>query len=516
MTEKTELDILEELGKKIGELIAKVEEYNIPRANFSAILENEGLLSIYHKGYGKIAKPLAYIKNLRIQFAKWYESSPQLAIDEVKKRLHILVNLMNVFSSKEVIRLRRITLILNKTEIDEIHKCMADVNGWTNYALTNKKQENRIDFFFNRLVAYLKGGTLDGVQFLGLFSHFRDSELAKELLTNDAVKRLRMYKKQMEFFRMTSEVITKALQNPGWEGFLGPNGFYYNLRKGKKYVKMVREEFENEEFASYLERLHEKIHEAPEAWGGSLIMLSKKLNDHDYQNKFVIYPAMQALLALFQRAIDRISKSEVGFKEIDAVLGKLENEIERRKRRLLKEDIKNLKREFDKVDNPVADEMAVIMPALMDYAIKLGFIPEQRLTNIFMSLGSSRLWLRKYGTDAQRFLTNSNVTIGAILFEASNLDKLMEGVVNQINAPLFNQAFISYIELLEARINSVTMPQLAKIIEFIKNNENQLTVPLSTREQLLPEVQELLLKMQDKLVNEFKETGIDLTKPAFG
>lgn len=515
MINLSDFEKLQELVEKLKQIDDKINQYNIPRTNFSSILEDEKLLAVYHREFGMVYKPFAYVRKLRNQFSQDHQNNPQLAIENIKKQVHVLINLTNLFSPSERIRLRKIILMLSQTEIDEIHKCMADVERWSTYALRNREQPFRIDSFFRRLVVYVRGGVLDGIRFLGIFSYFRDAQLTRELLKNEAIKRLRMYKKQMVFFREAEATISRALKEPGWEGFLGKNGFYYNLRKGKRYIKMVREEFENEEFAAFLERLHEKIHEAPEAWGGSMLMLSKKLNDPEYQNQHVINPAIEALVAIFRKAIDRISISKIEFKEIDNILGKLEKDIGIRIKKL-RNYIAQIRDEFDNVDNPVADEMVVVMPILIELMNKVGVIPIRRLGNIRKTLNVYYRWLGAYKSSAQRLFTKPTTPPGVAFFAAVHSDDLAITNTHLINAPLITQSFVSYIDQLENRINEVLIPKLQGIVEFIRKYDNQLTRPISNTNELLPEVQEKLIKLQDELADEFKKAGIDLTKPRFG
>ena len=522
MGETQDIQKLSEVAERLKQLNDKINQYDIPRTNFSAILEDEKILAVYHKEFSKVAKPLAYVRSLRKRFMQEYESNPQVAIENIKKRLNVLVNLIQLFSPNEILRLRRLSMILNRTEIDEIHKCMADANRWTNYALRNKEQPHRIDFFFNRLVVYLRGGFLDGVQFLGLHSYFRDRELADGLLKNEAIIRLRSYKKQMEFFRTAEAIVLEALKPGGrQELFWGAekkdykDGFYYNLRKGKKYISIVKYRFENEEFANFLERLDETIHAYPEKWEKELKILSKKLNDPDYQNTHVIYPATQELLALFQEAIDKISKSEVELKEIDSLLEKLEKDIKKRMGRL-REQIAQLRKEFDKLDDPVADEMAVVMPALMDLMTKVGVVPERRLLNLNKKLDVYKAWLGTYEMFAKKSFQTPTTRIGAAFFAAVQSDKLAVVTRQLVDTPLVTPNFEKFVEQLEKRINTITVLKLRRTISFIREHDNLFTRPISITNELFPEIQESLSKLQNELIAEFKEEGIDLTKPLYG
>lgn len=439
MVEVNEIDKLIEIGNKLRQLSDQINQYDIPRTNFSTILENEELLAVYYKDWALI---------------------------------------------RELIKL----------EIEELNRCEEDVNRWPNYRLTN-----RIDFFSERVVLYLRGGRskFDGAQFLGLYTHFRDSELKDAILKSAIAKKLLFYRREREFFSKAGYAISRSIREGGWEEFYD---FYRNLKRGKNYVRMVRETFGNEEFADFLENLPREVHENPTAWEEGLKELSYRLEDVSYQNRYVIHPAVQTLLTLFRKAKERLFKGE---------------DIEKRKEKLRK-DIEKLKREFDKIDNPVVDEMSKVMPTLIDLMTKVGITPERRLGALSKTLDVYGSWLERYKAIAQRLFSKPVVPVGVAFFAAVQSDNLAVTKNQVINMPLFNQTFEPYTDQLKNHINTILIPKFHRVIDFISKQNAKFTIPISDTRELLPEVQELLLRHQGQLIDEFKKEGIYLTKPLYG
>lgn len=512
MPVETEIDKSLEFVDRLKQIDDKINQYNIPRINVSSILEDENLLFIYHREYSTISKQILLIKMLRIQFLKDLQRTPELATNNIRTNLNELIGLMQLFDSKEISKLQHAILMLSKLEINELNKCVEDVKRWPNYRLIN-----RIEFFIERLTLFAIGGRskYDGEAFLGFNMHFKDIELIKQMYKTTEIKKLWTYKQEMEFFTWARQVIIKAREQPRWEGFLGKEGFYYNLRKGKKYIKMVKDRFGNIEFANLLERIRKEIGESPIEWDRELAELQHRLHDFTYQNVHVIEPARQALLILFQNAINRISSSKVELNELNSILKTLEKNIKKRMKRIKKE-VAKLRKKFEKIDNLVADELSKTMPVLIDLMVKFGIMPDKRLADISKILDISEPWLRKYKTDAQILFSKPLIPIGVAFFDATQADKLSLIKLQLINAPLIDQTIETYIDQLEKRIDISLIPKLRRVINFAKEHDNKFVIPLSNTTELLPQVQELLSKLQNKLVAEFKKEGIDLTKPLYG
>jgi hypothetical protein len=260
-----------------------------------------------------------------------------------------------------------------------------------------------------------------------------------------------------------------------------------------------------------LESFDERMHEYPEKWEKEFQALSVRLNDPTYQNEHIIYPAMQALLALFQRAINRISKSEVGFKEINEMLGKLEKEIERRKKRLLREDIARLRKEFDEIDNKVADEMAIVVPLLISYMQTSGALLERREISLIKTLKGQS----KYAIDIQKAMANAK-THGIAFYDSVQQDRFTIMKSQLADSSFVDAKIKSYVEILETRINSMLIVRLREVVDFIRQHDGEFTIPISATVNLLPEFEGSFSKIQDELITELKKEGIDFTRPLYG
>lgn len=262
------------------------------------------------------------------------DRNPNVGISFIRQHTQEIVQKLKNFNDRKTAEeLRAIIILLSGEEIIELNKCISDLSRWTSYRLTNK-----IEFFTERSNLYVRGGQdkLNSELYLGLASTFKDVDLAREIFRVPEIKKLWTYLQEMQFFSWARDVIMKSLREEGkWEGFYD---FYNNLRKGKNYIKMVREKFGNIEFANFLERLHEKIHEAPEIWERDLAELNHKLYDITYQNKYVIEPARQALLRIFNIRIDQLSEeSSNAINKLRALLNARVRELENAKAIALKQ-----------------------------------------------------------------------------------------------------------------------------------------------------------------------------------
>lgn len=274
---------------------------------------------------------------------------PALAINYLNIHYQEIMQQLRAFNDKETAyELRRIMILLSGEEIAELNKCINDIRRWLTYRLTN-----RIDFFTDRLQLYVRGskGTKDEISgeiYLGLASNFKDVDLVREMFKIPEVKKLWTYKEEIQFFRWAASTIKRSLQEEGkWEGFYE---FYNNLRRGKKYIEMVREKFGNIEFADFLERLPENVHENPQVWEADLEKLSKVLENPNYQNKHVIEPAQQVLLTIFNARIQQLlEKRRTAVTELKAFLDKKISEIQNAKLTTQKNFVRITKKKKKKI-----------------------------------------------------------------------------------------------------------------------------------------------------------------------
>jgi len=256
------------MSGQIEQYIREFDELNAPRLNFSVILTRPELLERYHIAHRQcrmlrehmaaalkiLSSPAqdighsSQLKQLRDQFSALFphaEGDPALAI--ISKKID------DTFEEYEAC-------------LREIDICLADIGRWGGYRFSNG-----VEFFVMRLRTYVKGGTLDEagqdgerIQLKGLRSSRFGQGIVKGIQNSVPVKKFYTYPALVAFVRRTDDTIRAALNNPGWEGFYGKDGFYANLRKGKNYIRMMQETFGNAEIAEFLAKLDDKIHENPQ------------------------------------------------------------------------------------------------------------------------------------------------------------------------------------------------------------------------------------------------------------
>ena len=576
----TDIDKLSEVTQRLKQVWDKIDAFDIPRTNFSAILENEKLLAVYHNDWIAIARQIGFVRHLREQFLRDYQSNPELAIGNIKARLNELIGLMQVFDQKEISRLRHAILMLSKLEMEELKRCIEDVMIWPDYRL----KKRGIEFFIQRLELYLKGGKDEatGENYLGLASNFKDVELARRMFAVPEIKRLWTYQKMLTFFNYARYVTREALKRAkgfyrngnrvyrvnhdgtvdystadyksrwypagfmenyvtpknGFEGTEGPkdykewhlflgtkernykDGFYNNLIEGDNYINIIRERFGNSDVADFFEKTADEVGQSPKNWDRKLAEFERTLHDFTYENKELINPAAQALLAVFRDAADRIASSKLELKEIEAILETLEDSIKRRVKKL-RDEAAILLRDFNKADKKVVKEMGAVVPILIDLMIKVGTAPQRRLGRIRQTLDKHALSLGEFKSGAQSAFAKPVVPIGgAAFFAGGKADEHNIAASLQISAPLIGQTFVqsfeSYISQVEKRIDTILIPELQRIVDFVREHDTKFKMPISETRELLPEVNNLILKLQNELAKEFKAWGIDLTKPMYG
>lgn len=521
MTDITDVGEITEYVQRLEESINKLEVYDIPRTNFSCILENEGLLRTYHKEMNLLWKSLKLVRLIKELVRSNYKNSHDKILPYIKIHLDELIKLISAFDQEEISRFKSLIISINKTEVEELNRCVEDLGKWLSFRITN-----RIEFFIERVSLFVTGGKsrYDGQGFLGLNLHFKDFELVKQMYKSPAIRKLWTYKQEMEFFSWARYVTQQALKPQGegnWELFLGTqehnykDGFYYNLRKGKKYIDMVRNKFGNEEFANLLERIEDKIHQSPIDWDKELAELQYRLHDFTYQNMHVIEPARQTLLVLFQNAIKRILNGKIELKEIEKILIKLESNIERKLRRL-KRVIGKLRKEFDRIDDQIADQMSLIVPTIIDLTTKFMIIPRKRLIDVRQNVRDYRKLLLYYGPAISQLIYKWNVPVGAAFLAASKADELALEESRLINNPLFNGEFEPYLKQVEARITEKLNPQLQALMKLIKKYDGEFIIPISTTIDLLPEVKKLILSDRQNLSKQLEALGINFSRPLYG
>lgn len=416
MANGNKLDKLENLTKQLVSIIDLIRNRDVVRQKYGALISDKRLMAKYHKRWIALVLALALyrilaqkdglqrfaserqgfierIRPLDLELAKRIEFQIEVPSKEELAFLMIMADMLNKDQQagisyiqthyvdimqqlkaykdrRTAFELRRLIILISGSELKELNKCISEVSRWTTYRLAIRRIQELID----QLQLFVKGGfdTLSNETFLGLASHFKDAELMTKMFKDPRIKKLWTYKEEIEFFRWAEYVIRRSLREPGWEGFLGKNGFYYNLRKGKNYIAMVRDKFGNKDFADFLEGLHEKIHQAPELWERGLQALSYRLNDPTYQNTNVIVPAKEALTAIFTERINQLTAARTNAvaelqKLLNARVAELQNAkltIQREFAKIARKKKEKLLAEWDKMKSEFEiEENKAILPS---------------------------------------------------------------------------------------------------------------------------------------------------------
>ena len=304
-----------ELGFILAQNVEKFKE---------AVSKNISYIKTNNPGLGeKISKFKPVPENRRQQLAillTILNQNKATAISYIKthsKELLAWIDSLNDENLKN--NLRKLIVEISGDEIAELSKCIADLERWKSFRIGND-----IQFFYNRIMIYLRGGKLENEIFYGLVRYFKDKSFIDEIRQSNAIKMLLTYQRQLNFFKNARNVVAYSIQNPGWVGFRGPNGFYNNITKGKNYVKMVKEDFGNKEIADLMVNAYETIGEYPEGWLKKIDSILARIKHTTYQNAYVIVPAADDLLRIFEKKL-----KELLGESIESKLDRLQNIIKR-------------------------------------------------------------------------------------------------------------------------------------------------------------------------------------------
>lgn len=277
--------------------------------------------------------------------------------------------------------LREFSRFKDEEAVDEFKRTLFMVTGEEVYYLNRDLRETRqwplaartqgIGYFIRRLNIYLKDN-FPGYK--GLASDFKDKEIAKKVRENKAVRRLFNYEEEERFFDNVMRYIAgydvrkedKTIHIPGvvdslrWEAdfvdvddkvihkwsYYKKGGFHDNLKKGRKFIKLVREKYGNKEFADFLEYLEKKYREQPSAEVETrIIELDRLLKSAKYQIRNVILPAAEQLEEIFSKRIGELEK------ERGKALDKLKKFIDNRLKEIRKSPETAVNRLMRKVKN---------------------------------------------------------------------------------------------------------------------------------------------------------------------
>lgn len=231
-------------------------------------------------------------------------TNQQFAESFIKTHAHELISWINSLKDPGLDGLRQLIIEISGAEIAELNKCIADLESWTDFRVGNDVQ-----FFRNRVKAYVGGGKLENKDFAGLGKFFKDWEIVKNIKSSAALKRLLTHQLQLEWFSRVRETIAYSVKDPNWTGFYGPTGFYSNLVGGKNYVRIIRERFGNAHDAAYLKMVYENgsAGEVPELWLPHIDEILTRLKNPSYINSAVIVPARDDLIRIFSKRKEELA-----------------------------------------------------------------------------------------------------------------------------------------------------------------------------------------------------------------
>lgn len=264
-------------------------------------------------------RAIEFVKKLGLIVSRY----PPTTISRYIRRYYTLLHQqLNIIGDNELRDgVERSLLHISQSEIDELDKCRRDVEHWTEYSA----QFLRVDFFGERLRLYLNGGfdNRGNQEYRGLLRTFRDATIEKGIRQNHRIREMIRYDEQIRYFEGKLQLLERAIQSSSWKGFRGHESgdFLYDLKKGEKIIKKVREYFGNHEFASAIEE-EVKIHENITAWMEFLKKRIDILRNPRYIERFVVHEVQKELTNLFtQRANDLQDGLTAEIKKLEKKLG---------------------------------------------------------------------------------------------------------------------------------------------------------------------------------------------------
>ena len=171
---------------------------------------------------------------------------------------------------------------------------------------------------------------------------------------------------------------------------MGKDGFFDNLIRGRSYITMVAETFGNKDIANRLENMYATTGEYPEGWVKNLDSILDRLAHPSYQNIYVIVPAANDLIKIFEK-----KKSELEIEDINLKLDKLSNILTKnfqasiKKSRNLSIYQSILNEELTLLRKEINQEIIILKNLLVKHGLKVyEFIKE---VNVLLASYDSRL-----------------------------------------------------------------------------------------------------------------------------
>ncbi len=478
-------------------LAEELRRMNNPRVNFSTILHHDALWEKYSRKRVEAKRMRHQVRFALNLLTKGSPEAHYLHLEQIRGIFRKVIESLEAEPSL-VAWAKQVEVVFSDYEnyAAELDALLKDLGRWGTYRLTN-----RIGFFVSRVQMYLKGGVLQAPaigqekerQVRGLGSYRFGVSLAEQVQQDAAVKKLLMYPSLLAWVKRMDDTIKYALNDKDkeWKGF---NEFYDNLHKGKNYIKMMREIFENEEVASFLEKLELDIHQNPGRWVGELDKLQFLLkNDASYQNKSFLYPAMRRLSLLLHTA-EGGSATNGGLKSgLSGTLRQIEGQIEFIERSA-EEDRRRMREIFLTLDTH--EKVDVI-----DHA-------QMALEDLIVGRGESIV--RKH-SDARRLVERRDGALSALkasvrnafagrsgsgvaLFMGAEVDR---SIIALVGANDNEDFYLQELRRLEGIMERTIFPHLEKVRKLSQTLGKAFVVPLSTQTELLEDVEPIVGAVSD-------------------
>ena len=359
---------------------------------------------------------------------------------------------------------------LHKPQAAELMHCIEDVRqAWTRLLL-DPYISRGVDAIIRRIGFYLKGGSDGRVSFAGIFSQYGNRKLAEQILADKDLKKLRTLRKEVAFFDMIAKELKLALTNEGWKGFYGEDGVYSNLRKGKKYIEKVRNEFGNEEFATLLEKFDDRVHEQPELWRKELQELDDTIKNPKFIRENVVYPAQRSLLRIFWNGLQEVQADRLEEKMMQDILEEIEGHL-RDYRSHLEEEVMGILREFEDIDNEHAADVKAALEDILKIASELFQEPVRRSKRL-QAVDKRELW---WLASAARSLTGGKAFLG--YYAGDQIAKASVIKESIANSPLDGNGVAVRIMRLRNTCTRIVIPHLGKVNAFLASHKTRLNLP---------------------------------------
>lgn len=163
------------------------------------------------------------------KIAEMLDSDPALGANYIRTHYPEIMQRLAAFHDRKTeYQLKRLVVELSGEEINELNKCLADLERWAGYIIRQGPE-----FFALRLRMYLKGGmdkpNISGQRYLGLTGHFKDVDLANQMMEIPQVRIILTYPQQLTFLNDAINDAREAIKKAS--GFYKKESFIYRTNE---------------------------------------------------------------------------------------------------------------------------------------------------------------------------------------------------------------------------------------------------------------------------------------------